>query len=269
MEYKIYKNKISILSKQDFNPQHILECGQIFSYEKTDRGYKVYSMDKQAEIVETENGYDILCEDTKYFENFFDLRTDYAQIKNLLSKHKIMAQPIEFGHGIRILKNDPFETLVSFIISANNNIKRIKKIIWSLRKLSKDGKSFPSLQTLLELSVEDFYALGLGYRSPLLYKALRQICSVNFEKWRALPTLQLRKNLIEIAGVGPKVADCVLLFGFSKMDVFPVDTWINQMYDKYYSPLTNREKIRQNLVAEFGNLSGYAQQYLFYFERSY
>ena len=116
--------------------------------------------------------------------------------------------------------------------------------------------------------MEDFYGLGLGYRAPQLYKALRQIDENLILQWQALPTPQLRKNLISLSGVGPKVADCILLFGYGRKDVFPVDTWINKMYNTYYSPLNNRQKIANNLINIFGNLSGYAQQYLFYYQRS-
>ena len=268
MEYKIFKNKIEIYSKQDFNPQHILECGQIFCYQKTSQGYQVFSKNKKATIIEKSWGYQVLCDDEKYFENFFDLKTDYSCIKAQLSKFEILKNPIKFGEGIRILKNDIFEVIVSFIISANNNIKKKKKIINSLKSVCTHSSDFPSLNQLLQLSVEDFYSLGLGYRAPQLYKALRQIDENLILQWQALPTPQLRKNLISLSGVGPKVADCILLFGYGRKDVFPVDTWINKMYNTYYSPLNNRQKIANNLINIFGNLSGYAQQYLFYYQRS-
>ncbi len=268
MEYKLFKNKIEIYSKEDFNPQHILECGQIFCYEKTEDGYLVFSKDKQATIVETQEGYEILCDDEKYFENFFDLQTDYSKIKKELIKFDILKKPIEFGSGIRILKNDIFEIIVSFIISANNNIKRIQKIIHTLKERCNQGRAFPSLNQLLNFTVDDFYKIGLGYRAPQLYKCLRQLDENEILAWQQMPTEQLRRKLISLSGVGPKVADCILLFGFGRKDVFPVDTWINKMYNMYYSPTNKREIIRNNLVNIFGNLSGYAQQYLFYYQRS-
>lgn len=268
MKYEVLKDKIIIHSKEDFNPQHILECGQIFSYEKNGDCYKVFSAAHSAEIFETEKGYEIITKHPLYFENFFDLATDYSQIKSELSSFEILKKPIEFGSGIRILKNDLFEVLISFIISANNNIKRIQKIINALKQECTGGKAFPSQQELLALSEEDFYRIGLGYRAPQLYKALRQFDEKELASWRSLTTKELRAKLISLSGVGPKVADCVLLFGFSRKDVFPVDTWINKMYNEYYAPLMDREKIRNNLVDTFGELSGYAQQYLFYYQRS-
>lgn len=268
MKYKITKNCIEIQGKDDFSAKDILECGQIFAFNKTEKGYVVFSLDKKAEIVETETGFKIITCDTKYFENFFDLKTDYGLIKSRLSKFKILENPIKFGHGIRILKQDLFETLISFIVSANNNIKRIQLILNRLReKLGKnmgDYYALPTQEKLLSVDEQFFKDIGAGYRASYLYKVVRQVDEKTLESWRELPTKELRNKLIALSGVGPKVADCVLLFGYGKKDVFPVDTWINQMYNKFYKPLDNREKIRENLVNEFGELSGYAQQYLFF-----
>ena len=268
MKYKITKNCIEIQGKDDFSAKDILECGQIFAFNKTEKGYVVFSLDKKAEIVETETGFKIITCDTKYFENFFDLKTDYGLIKSRLSKFKILENPIKFGHGIRILKQDLFETLISFIVSANNNIKRIQLILNRLREKHEknmgDYYAFPTQEKLLSVDEQFFKDIGAGYRASYLYKVVRQVNEKTLESWRELPTKELRNKLIALSGVGPKVADCVLLFGYGKKDVFPVDTWINQMYNKFYKPLDNREKIRENLVNEFGELSGYAQQYLFF-----
>lgn len=270
MNYLISESRIEIFGKDDFNIEHILECGQIFSYTKTDH-YTVFSADKKAEIFEFENGYLIKTFYPLYFEKFFDLETDYSMIKRDLSKHKILQKPIKFGYGIRILKQNLFETLISFIVSANNNIKRIQKILFSLRE--KFGKktlgyyAFPSRTELLKATEEDFAALGAGYRARYLFDVLRQVDEKTLESWQSLKTEQLRKKLTALAGVGPKVADCILLFGYGRKDVFPVDTWMHQMYEKHYEKCENREKIRQNLTAEFGELSGFAQQYLFFFTR--
>lgn len=271
MEYKISKNKIEILNKNDFNIEHILECGQIFSYEKKDN-YLVYSGDQMCEIIERKNGFEIITKNPKYFEKFFDLNTNYSIIKNKLNYFEIMKKPIKFGYGIRILKQNLFETLISFIVSANNNIKRIKSILFRLRE--KFGKqidgyfAFPTRESLLNASVEDFVSLGAGYRAPYLFNVLRQVDEDTLMQWGSLDTQSLRRKLIELSGVGPKVADCILLFGYSRGDVFPVDTWIAQMYEKFYHHEENREVIRKNLVNEFGELSGFAQQYLFFFMRA-
>ena len=270
MKYILKKDCIKIQDNSEFNIEHILECGQVFSYEKVGDKYIVFPQDKHAEIVKENDCYKIFTKDTDYFIKYFDLNTSYKDIKDKLTKFKIMKKPIEFGYGIRILKQDLFETLISFIISANNNIKRIKLILNNLRKkIGQDGKSFPSYDKLLSCDENFFKSIGAGYRANYLYKVLRQITPKQLEQYKSLPTKELRQKLISLSGIGPKVADCVLLFGFNRFDVFPVDTWIEQMYNMFYQPLSSREKISQNLVEEFGMLSGYAQQYLFYFQRSY
>ncbi len=270
--YKIEKNKI-IVSKEDFVIEHILLCGQIFSYEEKDNHFIAYSLDKQAEIYEKENCYEIITDSIDYFVNFFDLKTDYTKIKKVLNRFALLKKPIEFGRGIRIIRNDKFEILISFIISANNNIKRIQKIINGIKcecgKNMGEYFAFPTRRKLLNFSVDDFARLGAGYRAKYLYNVLRQVDEETLEDWDKLSTKELRKKLISLYGVGPKVADCILLFGYHRQDVFPVDTWIEQMYNEYVdNNLHNRNKIREKLVEMFGEYSGYAQQYLFYYQRS-
>jgi len=269
MKYTIKNKEIIILGKEDFNVRHILDCGQIFAYNDN----VVYSGNERAIINETDDGFVIKTTNSEYFENFFDLKTDYSKIKRELMQKDLLKEPIKYGYGIRILKNNLFETLISFIISANNNIKRIKLILSRLReKLGEktgDYFAFPSYEKLLTVDENFFKEIGCGYRAPYLYKVLRQINPQILEEWKSLNTPELRAKLISLAGIGPKVADCILLFGYSKMDVFPVDTWIHQMYNKYYNKEDNRIKIRNNLVNEFEMLSGYAQQYLFYYQRSF
>lgn len=276
MNYVIGKDYIEIFGKEDFDIKEILECGQVFSYKFMGDCYIVYSADKKAKVTETSLGYIIKTNHPNYFENYFDLKTDYGKIKETLSKFPILKKPIDFGKGIRILKQNLFETLISFIVSANNNIKRIQMILERLREKlgSKVGDfyAFPTREQLKSASVEFFKEIGAGYRADYLYKVVRQIEDNTLNDWQKLDTKDLRNKLISLSGVGPKVADCVLLFGYGRQDVFPVDTWIEQMYVKFYCSnsqiVPNREKIRENLVKEFGNLSGYAQQYLFYSMRS-
>lgn len=272
MKYVKNKTAIEILDVDDFDITQILECGQIFSYEKVANGdFWVYSKDKRARVVQENSKAKIITDDVDYFENFFDLTTDYSKIKADLAKFDILKRPIEFGGGIRILKQDLFETLISFIVSANNNIKRIKMILHRIRE--KFGKNmgeyhaFATREQLLSATVQDFVDIGAGYRAKYLFDVLRQVDENTLEQWRTLESVELAGKLINLSGVGPKVADCVMLFGFSKFDIFPVDTWIAQMYNKFFEKEENRLKIRRNLIAKFGDLSGYAQQYLFYSTR--
>ena len=160
MLYSLSKNCIQINGKNDFSAKEILECGQTFAYEKKEDRYVVYSLDKRAEIFEQESGYIIETKDVDYFKDFFDLDTDYGAIKRKLQKFDILKKPIAFGSGIRILKQDIFETLISFIISANNNIKRIQLILNRLREKlgeKKDGYfAFPTQEKLLSVDEKFF-----------------------------------------------------------------------------------------------------------------
>lgn len=273
MIYEKGRDFIKILDTSSFNPTHILECGQVFCYEKQGEDYFCYPEDKFAKITKSKEGYLIQTKSPDFFVKYFDLDCDYEGIKKRLLENEMMKNPINFGYGIRILNQNLFETLISFIISANNNIKRIKNILLSLRKSlgekTEYGYSFPTHERMLEKDEEFYKSIGAGYRAKYIVKVLRQVDEKKLESWQTLSTTELRKNLISLAGVGPKVGDCILLFGYHRGDVFPVDTWIEQMYNRHFPPLKNREKISQNLVEAFGSLSGYAQQYLFYYQRSF
>ena len=273
MKYIIEKNRIKIIGKDDFCPEHILECGQIFSYKEIENGYIVLSADKIAKVFETENGYNIETSYTEYFENFFDLKTNYSTLKKeLKTQFPFLEKAINFGHGLRLLNQDVFETIISFIVSANNNIKRIQKILFAIREMfgknMGEYNAFPTLQELKVASVDDFKRMGAGYRAEYLYKAVRQLENENLETWKNLSTTHLNIKLLRVMGVGQKVADCIMLFAFARRDVFPVDTWIEKVYNQYFEPCTDRVKIRRNLVDKFKNLSGYAQQYLFFYQRN-
>ena len=275
MKYEITNDKIIIFDKNDFNATHILECGQIFRYKKQNDGsYNIISGNKTAKILETPNCYEIRTKDVKYFENFFDLNTDYTKIKNILCKqNETLKKATNFGNGIRILNQPPFEMIISFIISANNNIKRIQSLVEKLSK--KCGKNmgeyyaFPTLEELIKLSIDDLKQLGMGFRAKYIYETTKKLQGVNLENMKEYDTTNLLEYLSTLSGVGPKVADCIALFGYHKMDCFPVDTWVEKIYNCYFSKEkeNNRVKIRKNLVDTFGDLSGYAQQYLFYYKR--
>lgn len=274
MKYEITKDKIIIYDKTQFNSKHILECGQIFRYKQlSNEHFIVYSADKFAEIIEHNNYYEIITADINYFENFFDLKTDYSKIKSSLVGNQTLKNACEYGYGIRILNQQPLETIISFIISANNNIKRIQTLVEKLCEQCGENKglyyAFPSLSQLKNLSVEDLKNLGMGFRAKYIYYTVRQLEYVDLEKLKNLDTLKLLEFLTSLSGVGPKVADCIALFSYHKMDCFPVDTWVQKIYNCYFSINTekNRNIIRNNLVSNFKNLSGYAQQYLFYYKR--
>lgn len=272
MKYLKNKNGIIIYDTQDFNANQILDCGQIFRYKIDGNIAIVNTLDKQAKIITKNNEIEIKTEDVDYFENFFDLKTDYSKIKKELKKDEFLAGAVDYGYGIRILNNNPFEMIVSFIISANNNIGRIKKSIEYLCEKFGERKhdyfSFPTLQKFKTAKVEDFRMAGLGYRAEQLYETLQNLTDDQLNMLKIKTKNEQYNFLVSLKGVGEKVANCIMLFGLGVKDVFPVDTWINKVYNKLTnSNETDRKKITKDLTSRYGILSGYAQQYFFYYFR--
>lgn len=272
MIYKLENDIIKVFDKTQFNPKHILECGQVFRFGiDKNNNYFVISKDNKATIVERDDCYEIISNNAKYFVDYFDLNTDYNEIKNTLNKNQILSKMIPFGYGIRILNGDPLEMIFSYIISQNNNIKRIQKIIENLCEIGskKDGfNAFPTIDELSNAPLEFYQSLGAGYRDKFLKQTADALKNVDLEEVRKKSTDEIYNFLISLQGVGPKVASCILLFGFQKKDKFPVDTWIEQVYYNHFNnkkmPRTDIQKYFEN---EFKEYSGIAQQYLFYFER--
>lgn len=271
MKYYKKKNEIIIDGKEDFNPKHILECGQIFRFEKNVVGnYVVYSKDYAAEIEDTKSGYIIKTDAVDYFENFFNLKVDYGMIKNEISKlSPIIEDAVNNASGLRILKGDLFEVLVSFIISANNNIKRIKLIINKICERLGEWKgeyfAFPTPEAFGGVDEEFFKSIGAGYRAPYLAEVKTAYNLLIKEDLDAMTDIELRKRLMEIKGVGPKVADCIMLFAFNRKRVFPVDVWMERVYYEYFGKKKfTRLQIAEYLKDMFHDNAGYVQQYLFY-----
>ena len=218
-------------------------------------------------------------------EEYFDLKRDYKKIKEELSKiDENMKTSIEYGKGIRILNQDLWETIISFIISANNNIPRIKGIIEKLSKkygkeLEFEGKkyyTFPTPKELENVTVEDYRCLGLGFRDIRLYETTKMILEkkVDLQELRKNPnTFEVREKLLTLSGVGPKVADCILLFSdLKRFEVFPIDVWVRRVMNDLYIKNPDETKVSKKQIEKianekFGNLAGLAQQYLFYWRR--
>ncbi|MBP3631272.1 MAG: DNA glycosylase [Clostridia bacterium] len=273
MKYSVVNDRIEIEGKEEFNPKDILECGQIFRfYKNEDNDYVVLSKNLKATIEENETGYTIICSDTDYFVKFFNLDINYTEIKNRLKKDKFLAEVIEKGEGIRIIKNDLFETICCFIISANNNIKRIKLILSRLteavgNKLDDKDFCFPTVEQFKSLDERFFAKIGAGYRARYLSRLAENFENLLKVDTENLSTDELRKELLKITGVGPKVADCIMLFAYNRYDVFPVDVWTERVYLEHLGGTKmDRKKIAKDLVKRYGNLAGFAQQYLYYYK---
>ncbi len=277
MKYTKSKNKIEIFDKSEFNIKQICECGQMFRYFVCEDGsYIVISGDKLAKICELDDKYEVYTNSVNYFVNYFDLDNDYGAIKNNLKHFDVLTKAIENGYGIRIVSADKFETIIEFIISANNNIKRIQKIVEKLCEIAPIIKTefgqfhrFPTVDELSLQSDEWFDNLGAGYRAGYLKQTIKDLKNVDLTKVEKLSSDELYKWLISLKGVGPKVASCIMLFGFGRREYFPVDTWVEQVY---YNHFDKTKRTRKQIQTYFENIfkenSGIVQQYLFYFERS-
>lgn len=258
------------------NVESTLDCGQMFRFNKvSDTHFEVFSADKYASVTINGNTIDIATDHVDYFYSYFDLDTDYAIVRDRLSaKSPFLKEVCDYGYGIRILNQDLSEMIFSFIISANNNIKRIKGIVEriceALGTKTNHGYAFPTAQQMACGSTELFAKLGAGYRASYLYETANKLS--DGELLAKLPncdTPTARKLLLSLKGIGPKVADCILLFGMHRNDVCPVDTWIKKVYHNHFETGLKDNKIADYFVELFGEDSGICQQFLFYFERKY
>ncbi len=292
MKERIIMEEKIILKEQDsFNLKHIFECGQCFRWNEEDDGSWIGIIKDAVIRVKKENQNIVftgkVLGDKSFKEiiyDYFDLNTDYREYKNELSQiDEYLKESIEFGEGIRILKQDLWETIISFIISANNNIPRIKKIINAIsytygKKIVFENEEyylFPTPEELSKATVEDLRKLGLGFRDKRIHETTRlineEIVSLdNIENM--IDTNQMREELLKLDGVGPKVADCILLFALKRLDVFPIDVWVRRVMNDLYIHNEDENKVNkkelQSLAEEkFKGLSGIAQQYLFYWRR--
>ena len=274
MEYKVDKDKIILTNADTFTPEGVLASGQVFRFGKENDTWWIISGDNRAEISEiTPKNYIIRTQNSNFFVKYFDFDTNYDMILSRLRKFEVLRPALDYGRGVRLLRQPLFEVIVSFIISANNNIPRIQS---SLNKIAEAfgerrpwGYAFPSVEALSRATVSDFARFGCGYRSPYLVDTISRLKdSALLAELPTMDTANARKTLLNLKGVGPKVADCILLFGLGKYDVFPVDTWIDKVYrEDFRGTETNRQRIADYFVSTFKADSGYCQQYLFYYKR--
>ncbi|MBR2500672.1 MAG: 8-oxoguanine DNA glycosylase [Clostridia bacterium] len=276
------KGSITLKEVRDFELKHIFECGQCFRWDVIDDGsYIGIAASKAIKISETDDGITIYNttkdEFTDFWQNYFDLDFDYGKLKRTLSKDRVLKTAIKSGEGIRILNQDLWECIISFIISANNNIPRIKGIIKTFCELFGEkvilGEdvlySFPSPERLSTITVDDLKPLRAGYRDKYIIDAIEKVSNgiVSLEVIKEKDYDEAKGELLKIKGVGNKVADCILLFGAGKKEAFPVDVWIKRVIDTLYKDELGEKDISVFAKEKFGKFGGYAQQYLFYHMR--
>lgn len=259
MIYKIPKN---------FDLSQTLDCGQAFRWTESDGVWSGVAHGKILTLKETDTEIILSCGDADYqniWHNYFDLDCDYEKIKNELSEmNEILATAAEFAPGIRILRQEPWEALCSFIFSQNNNIKRIKKIVASFcENFGEDIGgiyAFPTAETISKLSEDELAPIKSGFRAKYILSAANMVASgeIDLNSLFTKDLTEAKNELMKIKGVGPKVADCVLLYGFHRTECFPLDVWMKRAMKVLFP---------ENTPEDFGLNSGIAQQYIFHYSR--
>ena len=291
------ESSIILENVKDFNIKQILECGQCFRWERiSDTNYIIVAYRRVIEVIQDGSKVTILNTTMKDFDeiwkDYFDLNVNYEEVKEELSKDELLKKSVEFGYGIRILNQDPFEMLISFIISARNSIPSIMKTIKKISerwgdKIEYKGNiyyAFPTPEQLNKATLEEIKETGASFRSKYIIDTISKVNAVieakdnkaldeelqqfDLEYIKSLPVDECHKALQNFMGVGAKVADCIMLFSMSKHSAFPVDVWIKRaMIHFYLAPDVSLNKIRVFGRDKFGELAGLAQQYLFYYAR--
>ena len=276
MRYTFDNGTAAVYDYDFFKPDATFDCGQCFRFVRSETGawsgvvgHSVFS------VSEGDGALKIKCKDidtlTSVVLPFLNIGQDYSSVRSDISAHfagdETMRHAMEYGRGIRILRQDPWEALSSFILSQNNNIPRIKGLIKTIcerfgEELQEGVYSFPTPEALASAGADALAECRMGFRAPYLFDAACRVCdgSTDLESIAAMPTLQGAEELKRIKGVGDKVAACTLLFGMGKTDSFPIDVWMKKIINEYYGGSLD--------PASLGKYAGIAQQYLFYYIRS-
>lgn len=284
---KVYEKGNSVILEEidNFDAKAIFTCGQAFRwYEETDGSFTTVHLGRVLNVLNDDNKVIFkgtnLEEFNEIWIDYFDLNTNYEEIRKTLSNNKILANAMDYGKGIRILNQNHFEMLISFIISANNMIPRIKKSIEIIsmrygKFICEDENrkyySFPTIEELSKATVEELREFAkVGFRDKRIFDTVNKILNekIDLDNFEKLETDVLREELLKFAGVGNKVADCIMLFSYKRGEVFPVDVWIKRVMEELFiKEETPVKKISKEADRIFGKYAGYAQQYLFYYGR--
>lgn len=268
---------------KDFDLSHTFECGQCFRWAKNEDGsYTGIAHSRAVRMSLVGNDLIIYNTSLRDVENiwvyYLDLERDYSKVKETYKKDKFVSTAMDFGYGIHILNQDVFECIISFIISSQNQIPRIKKIVAKLCEMygkpcTLSGEtfySFPELSSLCGVKEEDLSPLKAGYRASYIVDAVNKLSNgeVDMARLKDMPYPEAKKELMKIRGIGPKVADCILLFSLGKSEAFPIDVWVQRtMRTLYLGESATNKEIEKRASELFGEYAGFAQQYLFYYAR--
>jgi N-glycosylase/DNA lyase len=275
MEFKNDEKNFYILNADNFSLAETLDCGQAFRWSEVDGVWQAVVGNRLWQLAQEENRITVFNCSEEEFKDFivpyFDLERDYGAIASAVSENEVFRNAVALAGGIRILRQEPWECVCSFIISQNNNIPRIKKIISALsekygEKIVQNNTTyytFPTAKALFDAGEEAIFALKTGFRAKYIIDASQKWCdgTINEEELKQIESLEDAIDyLCKVKGIGLKVASCALLFGFERHDPFPVDVWMKRVLDKYFE--------KDFSPATFGRYAGVAQQYLFDFERN-
>jgi len=270
------------INVRDFNLKHTLDSGQYFTYWKHDGWYYVLSTNLIFKVQQEKNKLYFHNISRKHILNFFKVEEDLGEIFKTIDKDKFIHQAISKYNGLRLIKQDPWQCIISFICSSNSNIPRIKKNINSIcqkfgRKIELDRKIFHTFPSFDELNDrKKLLKCGLGYRTEYIFKSSRIVNKTFLEKLERSNYEEAKTMLLSLYGVGDKVSECILLFSLNHNQAFPVDTWIEkgilELYGSkikslYKTKNKSPQQIREFSQNYFGKNAGYAQQYLFHWRR--
>ncbi len=263
---------ISFKNVYPFSLSQTLDCGQCFRWVENDDGTFTGVVKNKVAVVSYKDGILSITQkdkvDEKLWREYFDLDLDYSDIKEKLSKmHPVLEEASSYAGGIRILNQEPFEALITFIISQNNNIGRIKGIVQRLcenfgESIDCEHYAFPTPERLASLTVDDLAPIRAGFRNRYIIDAAQKVYSgeIELERIRTIDYEEARKELMKITGVGVKVADCVLLYGLHRLESFPLDVWMKRALKVLFLGMKGDE---------FGEYGGIAQQYIFHYSRKH
>ena len=260
-----------------------INSGQVFLWGKNEMDW--YGINGQDILKINKNGVIKSIRNSK--TNFFRKDDDIEEIIKSISKDKIVKKAVKEYEGLRIFKQDPFQCMISFIISSNSNIQKIKSSLEKITKKfgtkvkigDKEFITFPKPENIANASINEIKACGVGYRAPFIKEAAKMVVlqKINFKYLEKCDYHEAKKKLCQVPGVGNKVADCIMLFSLNKLEAFPLDTWMIKILEKYYSKefkietktITQKqyELLHEKIVNHFGPYCGYAQQFLFKMER--